>query len=119
MKKNFFNALVVFSLVLVFGCSKDNQNDPTKKTVVTNVSLPSMVCSKCANTIQKAVYHVDGVKDVEVDVDKKTAEITYVPYQTNVETIERAINEAGYDANNTKRDSSAYEGLEKCCKING
>lgn len=119
MKRNLIYTVALFSLVLIFGCSKGNQNDPTKKTVVTNISLPSMVCSKCANTIQKAVYHVDGVKDVDIDVDKKMAAITYVPYQTNIETIERAINEAGYDANNTKRDSSAYEGLEKCCKING
>jgi copper ion binding protein len=109
---------IAILLIAFVGCSSRNQ-DPRLKTEVATVKLPSMVCKKCANTIEKAVYQVEGVKDVSIDVDKKQAQITFVSFQTNIQTIERAINDAGYDANDTKRDTSAYQALEKCCKIDG
>ena len=114
--KTFFVFLILISLV---GCSSKKKEDPTKQTQVVTIKLPSMVCDICAKTIEKAVYHVEGVKNVEVSVDDKKAEVTFVSYQTNLEVIQRAINEAGYDANDTKRDPDAYQKLDKCCKIDG
>ena len=70
-------------------------------------------------TIEKAAYHVEGVKNVEIDLSKKTAQITFVSFQTNLDVIETAITEAGYDANGKKRNPEAYEKLDACCKIDG
>ena len=89
------------------------------KTETVSIQLPSMVCGTCAKTIQKAIYHVDGVKDVDVSVEKKVAEVKFVSMQTNLQAIEEAITEAGYDANSRKRNPDAYEKLDKCCKIDG
>ena len=92
---------------------------PKEAVETTTIRASSMVCGKCAKTIEKAVYAVEGVKEVEVDVDKKTVLVSYVPARTNVETLEMAISDAGYDANNRKRNPDAYEKLEACCKIDG
>ena len=76
-----------------------------------------MVCGKCAKTIKKAVFAVEGVKDVNVDVDRKIVEVKFVPLQTNIAMLERAITDAGYDADDKKRDPDAYDKLDECCKI--
>ena len=98
---------------LFIGCQKQ----PELQTSV--IKANSMVCGTCAKNIEKAVYLVDGVKEVNVDVKAKTVEVKYVPLQTNVETIEVAISDAGYDANNRKRNPDGYEKLDACCKIDG
>jgi mercuric ion binding protein len=103
--------LVVVTALLSTGC----QNNSSLETATIKAS--TMVCGTCAKTIKKAIYTVEGVKDVNVDVDKKIVEVKFVPAQTNLSTIERAITDAGYDANDKKRDADAYEKLEECCKI--
>jgi copper chaperone CopZ len=75
-----------------------------------------MVCGSCEKTVKKALYTTDAVKDVKVDLDKKIVEVTYRPQQTNVQTLEQLIADAGYDANDRKRDETAYENLPECCQ---
>jgi copper chaperone CopZ len=108
MKSIFLACCIVFVLG---GCR------PSQKLESADIAAATMVCGKCAKTIEKAVYHVEGVKEVDVDVDKKMVHVKYVPLQTNVETLERAITDAGYDANGRKRDPDAYDKLEACCKM--
>ncbi|MBI1806374.1 MAG: heavy-metal-associated domain-containing protein [Ignavibacteria bacterium] len=105
-------AFVGFIITLVFvGCQKNNDLE------VTTINAGTMVCGSCAKTIQKAVYQVEGVKEVNVDLKAKLVEVKYIPLQTNLETIEMAIADAGYDANSRKRNPDAYEKLDACCKI--
>ena len=114
------NVLLLLLMFLLLSCTgkKQNENPLSKRETVT-VSLPSIVCDKCVKTIQKAIFRVEGVKDVNIDLSKKTAEVEFVPFQTNLQAIEEAITEAGYDANNRKRNPEAYEKLDQCCKIDG
>src|SRR5437899_2366649 len=108
-------------LILIFcfvgfifpGCQKQPQLETT------SIKASSMVCGTCAKTIEQAIYKVEGVKEVNVDVKAKLVEVKFVPLQTNVGTIERAINDAGYDANDRKRNPDSYEKLAPCCKIDG
>lgn len=98
-------------VVLVFvGCQKN------KDIEVTTVKANTMVCGSCAKTIQKAIYQVEGVKEVNIDLTGKLVEVRYLPKQTNLQTIEMAIADAGYDANDRKRNADAYEKLDACCK---
>lgn len=92
---------------------------PKQPLETTTIKASSMVCGTCAKTIEKAVYGVEGVKEVNVDVKSKTVEVKFVSAQTNVETIETAVSDAGYDANTRKRNPDAYEKLQACCKIDG
>ena len=103
--------LSVLITLLWLGCQKDS----SLQTVT--IKAESMVCGTCAKTIKKAVYAAEGVKEVDVDVDKKIVEVKFVPAQTNLATLERVITDAGYDANDKKRDAGAYEKLDACCKI--
>lgn len=103
---------LLFLGILLTGCQR---NQPKLETALINVK--TIVCSKCVDNIKKAVYKVEGVKDVEVDLEKKIATIKFVPLQTNLQTLEVAITDAGYDANDKPRDPDAYAKLDECCKI--
>ncbi len=83
------------------------------------VKAKTMVCATCAKNIEKAVYAVEGVKSVNVDLKTKTVEVKFLPVTTNLQTIEVAISDAGYDANDRKRDPAGYDKLDACCKIDG
>jgi len=108
MKKIFTVSLLMMALG---GCR------PSQKLESAEITASTMVCGKCAKTIEKAVYQVEGVKEVDVDVDKKLIHVKYLPLQTNVATLEHAITDAGYDANGKKRDQAAYDKLDACCKM--
>ena len=104
-------SIVVFLLPLLFVSCKKDENLHTAL-----IKSRTIVCDQCVETIKKAVYTLEGVKDVNVDLEAKTIEVKYLPLQTNIETIEIAITRAGYDANARKRDQEAYENLPDCCK---
>ena len=101
---------IAFTILLV-SCQK--KQDDVQTAVI---STPTVVCGTCEKTIKKALAQSDGVYDVKVDIKKKVVEVQYRPRQTNVETIEMMIADAGYDANSKKRDPNAYENLPACCK---
>ncbi len=101
----------VIAAILISGCQSGEGIETA------SIQANTMVCGMCEKTVKKAVFAVEGVKDVIVDGDKKFVKVKYVPAQTNLATIERAITEVGYDANDEKRDADAYEKLDECCKI--
>jgi copper chaperone CopZ len=107
------NSILAISclILLLASCKGKNQELAT-----VTISTPTVICGTCEKTISKAVYRVEGVKEVHVDLEKKAVQISYVPLQTNVEFLESAITAAGYDANDKKRDPEAYEQLAPCCK---
>ena len=112
MKKTFL--LGFFLLIVAFAACRSNRNLDT-----TVIKASSMVCGSCAKKIEKAVTAVDGVSGAQVDLKSKTVEVKYDPSKTSVGSIENAITNAGYDANDKKRNPEAYDKLEKCCKIDG
>lgn len=101
---------VLLAAMMIAACAKQ----PNLQTAV--IAANTMVCDKCVKTVEQAVYRVEGVKEVEVKLKEKIVSVKFVPEQTNVETIEMAITDAGYDANDRKRDPAAYEALDSCCK---
>ena len=106
--------LIFAAAVLLAGCARHE-----KELETTVVKAQSMVCGSCAKTVQDAVAKVDGVKEVNVDIKAKTVQVKFVSEVTNLGNIEKAITDAGYDANDRKRNAEAYEKLDKCCKIDG
>jgi len=109
--------LITAVLFFFMGCKKKTDDNPLNKVETITLSIPTAGCNICAKSISKAIYRVEGVKDVEVNLEKKIVEVTYVPFQTNIETIEITITDAGYDANKRKRNQHAYEIFVTCCKI--
>jgi len=109
MKPVLLSAIII-SILFGFACKKEEY----LKTAT--IKSSNIVCDECVKTIKRAVYALEGIRDVAIDIETKTVVVKYVPVQTNQETIEITITRAGYDANNRKRDPDAYENLPECCK---
>jgi len=87
------------------------------KILKTTIKVPTIVCGSCVTTVTKALKRVDGVRTAKVDLKKKTVTVTYASTKVTVDKLEKAIADAGYDANNVKRNLEAYEKLDACCQI--
>lgn len=98
-----------FAVAVLLSCGKNAEH------VI--IKLPTMQCKTCKKNIEKAVNKVSGINDVKVDVDEKVAHINYDKSKTDLSKIESAITLVGYDANDKKADSIAYENLNDCCKL--
>lgn len=106
-----FRILIVFALIVltnVFSLAAE-------KTV--EISLPTIQCGSCIRTIEKALDKLDGIKNIDIDVENKKATVTYDDLKTDLSKIEDGISGAGYDANNKKADQTAYSNLHTCCKL--
>ncbi|WP_026100457.1 heavy metal translocating P-type ATPase [Fortiea contorta] len=63
-----------------------------------NLKLRGMSCASCANNIEEAIRSVPGVSDCNVNFGAEQATIQYDPKRTNLETIQGAIDAAGYSS---------------------
>jgi copper ion binding protein len=110
------------TLFLLFGICAFAQHDHSKsqkKEIQKGhamISLPTIQCETCVQTVESAVKKVNGVKAVSIDPDKKMAHVNFDEKKTSQEKIENAIAAAGYNANKTKRDEAAHAKLPKCCQ---
>ena len=80
------------------------------------VKLPTLQCGMCKRTIETKVTGLEGLQSIAGDVETKTATVVFDPEVTNIESIEKAISGAGYDANETKADVRAQKKLHGCCQ---
>ncbi len=64
------------------------------KTVT--LSVPGMNCATCPITVKKALGKVDGVARTEVNLEKRTAAVTFDDTRTNLDALMRATGDAGY-----------------------
>lgn len=58
--------------------------------------VPGMRCASCPITIKKALNKVEGVENIEVNLEKKEALITFDDAKTTVEALLEATKNAGY-----------------------
>ena len=87
-----------------------------KDVTTTTIDLPTLQCGMCKKTIESKVGGIDGLDSIYVDVDTKTATVTFDSEVTTLATIEQAIAKAGYDANAIKADRVAQRKLHPCCR---
>jgi copper chaperone CopZ len=59
-------------------------------------SVPGIHCAHCGMSIREEVSEVDGVEDVDVDLDAKV--VTIRGRDLSDEKLRAAIEEAGYEA---------------------
>ncbi len=79
----------------------------------------SAVCEMCKERIEGKVSKLDGVSEVNLDVDTKMLKIKYDESKIKLEEIRITISNLGYDADDVKRNPKAYKKLPKCCRIDG
>jgi copper chaperone CopZ len=69
-----------------------------------NVKVSGMVCSMCAQGIQKKFSTIPEVKSLDVNLDKKIVYIlTHDDKDVDDSTITKLITEAGYNVANIER----------------
>ena len=90
MKKILLMAIIVFS--------------PTAFTKEISVQVSGMVCSMCAQGIQKKFSKVSEVKEIKVDLDSKNVTIsTKDDLDIQDSKIKELITEAGYNVASIER----------------
>ena len=99
--------LTVILSIGVIGCSESRAE----------VNLPTLMCGMCEQNIKNSLNDLDGIKFVNIDLEKKIGKITFDKEKVDLQGIEKAIAMAGYQANDTKADPKVYETLPKCCKV--
>lgn len=73
------------------------------------------VCGMCKSTIESAC-DIDGVASAEWDSETKELVLSFDEAEVSLETINTAINEAGYDTEFSTANDEAYEALHACCQ---
>lgn len=113
MKVRIFAWVVACAIVAAahIGCSAKSE------ATTAEVKLPTLQCAVCVNTVEAAVKQVEGVQDVRVELNAKTATVTFDAKVTDVPALEQVIVQSGYAANDKQADSAAYQQLPNCCKV--
>ena len=60
------------------------------------LSVPGMTCATCPITLKKALNKVEGVENIEVNLGKKEALVTFDDAKTTVQALVEATTNAGY-----------------------
>jgi copper chaperone CopZ len=87
-----------------------------QKSIETVEIQTSAVCDMCKETIEKQLAFTKGVTSAELDVKTAIVTVSYKTNKTTIDDIRAAINEVGYDADESKAGKEAYENLHSCCK---
>lgn len=61
-----------------------------------SISVSGMKCSGCENTVNKALSAIEGVISVKASHQDKQVDVEFDPTKTDIETIEDAIEDAGF-----------------------
>lgn len=70
----------------------------------------------CKATIEKAATSVDGVAKATWNKNKKSIEVAFDSKKTDVNAVETAIANSGYDTEHKMGSLDAYKELPECCK---
>jgi mercuric ion binding protein len=62
------------------------------------LDVKNMTCAVCPITVRKALEKTPGVVGVKVDLDAKTATVTFDPDKADAAALIKATTEAGYPA---------------------
>jgi len=114
MKTKIILKSVILSIGLVFLLSI-NSFSQDKKSAEIKIKT-SAICGQCKDRIEKGMSYEKGIKDIVLDVDTKSATVTYNPAKTTPADIRKAISRLGYDADEIPADKVAYGKLPSCCK---
>lgn len=94
---------IILSLITGFISTQIVQAKSTEQTQNNSqtvmLDMQNMTCAMCSITIRKALEGVDGVQSAKVDCDSKTANVTFDPKKTTIESLLKATTNVGYPAN--------------------
>ena len=107
MKKLLFFLFITLSSTLF-------AQKPALVTIQTNAQ-----CGDCKDRIETALHQTKGVVYAELNMETKVVEVKYKVSKTDVATLQKVLNLAGYDADDQKADPTAQKALPLCCQPGG
>jgi copper chaperone CopZ len=98
MKRKILTILILaFAAGLTLNAQENTDKGKEKKKKSEKVTfVVSMFCENCKIKIEKNISWEKGVKDLTVDLEKKTVTIVYNPQKTTEEKLKMAIEKLGY-----------------------
>src|SRR5438132_9083467 len=68
----------------------------TTKEATAEMKVPAMDCAACTVVIKKALTQTKGVRNVDLNIEKRTAAIVYEDTQVTQAEIQKTIEKAGF-----------------------
>ena len=107
--------LIMF--VMLFGVFGANAQETAKvKTIQVQTSA---ICGECKERIEDKLNYTKGIIYAELDLKTKIVEVKYKTKFLTATQIRLIIVSLGYNADNAKRNTEAYNKLPSCCKSGG
>ncbi len=72
------------------------------KEATAEMKVPAMDCAACTVVIKKALTQTAGVKNVDLNVDKRIATVVYEDTQVTQPEIQKVIEKAGFKTEKLK-----------------
>ena len=90
-----YDPLKVDLLEFQYAVTQIGYGIPTEEITL---SIGGMSCVSCSSHVGSALADLTGVLQANVNLDKATAVVTYVPQLVTIAEMEKAVAEAGYQA---------------------
>jgi|694.fasta_scaffold05177_17 copper chaperone CopZ len=88
----------LFLPLVAFGLATFTQAVALAGTSLYRITVSGMVCSFCAQGIEKRLQALPGTESVRIDLSKGLVEVTTRPgAKIDADSLKRAIRDAGYD----------------------
>lgn len=73
-------------------------------------------CDMCKSLIENAAESIEGVKYARWNSKKGIIKVKFLTSKTDIDKIQKAIADVGYDTENYRADDDVYKNLHYCCK---
>lgn len=118
---------IIFGAIIMWFVSCNEQvvikKAPTAKSeVLTEMQSDFSIgvkgnCGMCKATIEKAVKELDFVVEAEWGIQSKILDIKFNnPANFDLDKLNTALTESGYETMNTTAKQASYDALPMCCK---
>lgn len=72
------------------------------KEATAQMKVPAMDCAACTVVIKKALTQTKGVKNVDLNVEKRTATVVYEDTEVTQAEIQKTLEKAGFKTEPSK-----------------
>ena len=99
--KTLFNSSLLLLFMLLMGCAensnKSKQTDVNQAdNVSVEISIEGMSCMSCVANVKKTLSDLNGINEVKVSLENKSATLQYNPHNISLDKIKQSIDKIGY-----------------------
>lgn len=120
LMKHIISLIALLMMTLPAFSQDGTKAQDEKATIVIKTKIYCDHCIQCedcnANIINKVRSTNKGIKKVKVDPEQQTITVQYLPGKTDADRIRKAINAAGFDADDSPAPAEAVAKLDGCCR---